>query len=444
MAKKTKKRKSKASVVHMSPEKYIKTKSRSLPIYKCHISDGWQDAGTAMVLITRRMPSGHLIMGIYLVDTLCLGVKDTLYRYNATLLDYQDFLGEASDLENKFKVCKYALAHNVIYGAVAFAEDLGFSPHKDFLKVTQYVLEEDDDRVEFMDLDFGHEGEPVLMVNPEMIPSRYIRQLNQSVGEGNYQVVYGGDAWNEEDDLGIDMERPFRSLISARAQEVRENYVQQHGDSGIAVSGMEVVYEPMDSEYSQLYSDDLPALQDTMEELFHLAQEDPEAALPKVRQAVAKYPRHPVFQNYLFLALKKTRQKEEARQLAEQMYENFPEYLYAKLGYAEELLNEKKFEEAIAILDDKYSLPFLYPDRTTFHATEVLSFNGFMARYFLLQEDLDRAASYCNMMYVIDEDHAQTIATEDMVGIALMQQGMKSVLEKLQKPKKSKIRRLFG
>jgi hypothetical protein len=48
------------------------------------------------------------------------------------------------------------------------------------------------------------------------------------------------------------------------------------------------------------------------------------------------------------------------------------------------------------------------------------------------------------MMYVIDEDHTQTIAIEDMVGIALMQQGMKSVLEKLQKPKKSKIRRLFG
>ena len=430
-------------MVRISPEKYIKTKSRNLPIYKCHISADWKDSGIAMVLVTRRMPSGHLIMGGYLVDTLCLGVKDTLYRYNATLLDYQDFLEEMNISESKFKVCKYALAHNVVYGAIAFAEALGFSPHKDFLKVSQYILDEDDDRVEFMDLDFGHDGEPVLMLNPDMNPARYVKQLNQSVGEGNYQVVYGG-GWNEEDDLGIDTERPFRSLINVRAQEVREAYAKEHGTSEIATSAMEIVYDAMETEYDQHYADDLPALQDTMEELFVLAQEDPEAALPKVRQAVAKYPRHPVLQNYLFLALKKTGQHEEARQLAEQMYENFPDYLYSKLGYAEELVNEKKFEEAMAILDNKYSLPFLYPDRTTFHVSEVLSFNSFMARYFLRQDDLDRAASYCSMMYAVDEDHAQTIVVEDMVGLALMEQNVKSMLDKLQKPKKSKIRRLFG
>lgn len=109
----------------MSPTKYIRTKSRSLPIHECRITDEWEEAGTAMVMVARQQPSGNLVIGHYLVDTLCLGLKDTHYHYNVTVWEYRDLL-EKMNYGQTMVPCDYVLAHNVIYGAISFAEELGF------------------------------------------------------------------------------------------------------------------------------------------------------------------------------------------------------------------------------------------------------------------------------------------------------------------------------
>lgn len=78
MAKKTKKRKkTSTTVAHPSPLKYIKSQSRSLPVYQCHITENWAKMGLATAIVARQQPSGNFVVGTYLVDTFCLGVKDT-------------------------------------------------------------------------------------------------------------------------------------------------------------------------------------------------------------------------------------------------------------------------------------------------------------------------------------------------------------------------------
>ncbi|MFP4096350.1 MAG: hypothetical protein ACLFUB_17850, partial [Cyclobacteriaceae bacterium] len=199
MAKNKKKRKAPAKVVHLSPKKYIKTKARDLPIKSCLVTENWQELGLATVLVAREMPSGNLTMASFLVDTFCLGIKDTMYFHSLTPYEYNDLIKQFEQVQD-LAPCDYVEAHNIIYGAIAFAEELGFEPHKDF-GLTKYYLQEDDDQVDLIEYEFGKAGKPVLCINTGDNVNRYTAQLDRSVGKGNYEVVYKEDLdWEEEDD----------------------------------------------------------------------------------------------------------------------------------------------------------------------------------------------------------------------------------------------------
>ena len=72
--KKTKKKG--ASQPLMSPERYMRERVRNLPIGKCYINPDWEEDGLAHIIVTRERAGGKLVYGSFLVDTLCLGIKD--------------------------------------------------------------------------------------------------------------------------------------------------------------------------------------------------------------------------------------------------------------------------------------------------------------------------------------------------------------------------------
>ena len=76
----------------LSPEKYIRTRARTLEIYECYVNKEWQSIGMAQILVTRKHKTGNVTLGFYLVDTFALGVKDTFYRFNYAPTDYQELL----------------------------------------------------------------------------------------------------------------------------------------------------------------------------------------------------------------------------------------------------------------------------------------------------------------------------------------------------------------
>lgn len=47
----------------------------------------WEEAGETVAIVTRRHPKGTVTAGVYLIDTFCLGVKDSFYRFN--IEDYE-------------------------------------------------------------------------------------------------------------------------------------------------------------------------------------------------------------------------------------------------------------------------------------------------------------------------------------------------------------------
>ncbi|GHV24278.1 hypothetical protein FACS1894176_00210 [Bacteroidia bacterium] len=142
----------------LSPEKYIHQKSRNLPVYKCWITQGWKEDGIAQVVVARQHTNGNVTVCMYLTDLKCLGVKDTLYKFNILPEELHEILNNYPEVE--FEEISYELAHNIIYAAIEFAEEYGFKPHKDFTQTTRFLLEEDTDDIPFIDVPCGRDGKP--------------------------------------------------------------------------------------------------------------------------------------------------------------------------------------------------------------------------------------------------------------------------------------------
>lgn len=190
----------------LNAENYIRTKARQLPIKEVLINEDWKSR-MATIVIAREHVNGNITAGFYLVDLNLMGVKDTYYMFNAVDFIYKE---KIDNLMNELHVEKieYNLAHNIIFEAVAFAEDCGFKPHRDYIKTTQYLLEEDDDTIELINIECGHEGKPCYVQGPaddDVKAQRIIKQLHERFGEGNYHYMLG-EGFDDEDEDYDDQE----------------------------------------------------------------------------------------------------------------------------------------------------------------------------------------------------------------------------------------------
>jgi len=179
----------------MSPERFIREKARTLPIGKCYITPDWEESGIAQIIVSRIRPSGNLVIGIFLVDTFCIGVKDATYYANMPEVDFYDLIGHyksASGLEE----ISYNEAHNIIYGAIGFAEDGGIQPAKDF-KIAGYILEEDTEDIPLIEYEYGKNGKHFLVINGDRCEMPYFHQLKKTLGD-DFEFVM------EEDDQVLD------------------------------------------------------------------------------------------------------------------------------------------------------------------------------------------------------------------------------------------------
>jgi hypothetical protein len=182
------KKAAKKQVQALSPEKYIRQKSRNLPIFKCWINKNWEESRLANIVIARQHVGKSLTVCIYLVDLYCLGVKDTYYLFNILESELDEFFRENDRLE--FTGISYELAHNIIYSALEFAEEYGFSPHRDFTQTTGFFLEEDTDDIPLIEIECGgKDGKPMYINSGHENPARerqILNQLEKNAGKGNF------------------------------------------------------------------------------------------------------------------------------------------------------------------------------------------------------------------------------------------------------------------
>lgn len=189
---------------------------RSLPIYKCYVFGYPEKSGLCNVIIVRAHPGRTYSLGVFLVDTFCCGVKYTFYQFSLTEDKLQESLEKLSKDYEQFEV-DYVHAHNIVYGAMEYALNLGIDPHKDF-DLTKYFLEEDDDNVPLEDYEFGRNGMPTLICDNPVELDKYRKILLKSLREDEFKVIYfcSADQYEDEDNfpLTYNFKEEYRDILS--------------------------------------------------------------------------------------------------------------------------------------------------------------------------------------------------------------------------------------
>ncbi len=162
--------------------------------------EGWQDSGITPVVVARIQDNKQIMFGVYMVDHFCLGIKNVFtglgYSRNRFERELPEFCIDAP------MACSVEFAHELIYGALEYAKELGFEPHPDFYKQkADKILDSSDKHPRENNIEFGSEGKPLYVSGPfdsEMKSRSVIDTLMRTCGEGNFHyLVTSGDPTDE-------------------------------------------------------------------------------------------------------------------------------------------------------------------------------------------------------------------------------------------------------
>lgn len=161
---------------------------------------------------------------------------------------------------------------------------------------------------------------------------------------------------------------------------------------------------------------DLPdKVQDQIESLYERVQVKPSSAITELEFLIGIYPHIPQLYNYLYAAYASTGKKTKANKIVKDNYERNPSYLFAKLNYSDYLVEQGMFEAAAEIYDYKFDLAQLYPDRNTFHESEVLSFYGVIGHYYVMTNNYNKAMRCLKVLQALSASHGYTLRLKEQL-----------------------------
>ena len=95
--------------------------------------------GLARIVVTRSQENGKAMLGVFLVDIFCLGVKNAFCNEGLGSRQIEDKLLPRFYQNEKPTRVGINYAKEIICGAVEYAKSLGFEPHPDF-ELSRHVL----------------------------------------------------------------------------------------------------------------------------------------------------------------------------------------------------------------------------------------------------------------------------------------------------------------
>lgn len=138
------------------------------PVVQALVSRELWDEGIGYLVLAREDPEGQTVFASYLVDVLCLGVKDCFWDAG-TREEFRQMIERMEEVQRLSSIKPGCLA-KIVQGAVDFAQSFGFPPHPDF-RHTSMLLAGIDPSECRDHYEFGRDGRPY-----------YIQGPNESVG----------------------------------------------------------------------------------------------------------------------------------------------------------------------------------------------------------------------------------------------------------------------
>lgn len=119
---------------------------------------------------------------------------------------------DAYDQDTEMIEVDYPLAHNIIFAGNDLATEYNIPQHPDFINITRYLLEEDNEKTPLVEIHTGDEnGLPHLIVYPDNKQSLALARLKEYAGEGGFRyTIIEEDKFLEDNDrLQEDDDRSF-------------------------------------------------------------------------------------------------------------------------------------------------------------------------------------------------------------------------------------------
>jgi hypothetical protein len=149
------------------------------------------DLGIGNVIFSRRMSDGHIGMGVFLLDVFCLGVKDAFFAMveEFKYISKVKQIATEEDLETVHPSC----VRKLVQGAVAYAEQFGLKPHRDY-RMAKRIFGDVDPAVCPQNFQYGHEGKPFYVSGPNDSPARsrqILARLEKHCGLDGFDFLIG-------------------------------------------------------------------------------------------------------------------------------------------------------------------------------------------------------------------------------------------------------------
>jgi len=139
------------------------------PIQHCLVPETLFDNGIGTVVLARGNSTYHLAVGVFLVDTWCLGIKDSFFRS----IDAESFEMVIASLECTTPMGSVdpSYARKLLRDAADWAASIGFAAHRDFAVIERLF---GDVRADASDatFQFGREGKPFHVPGPKESPTQ--------------------------------------------------------------------------------------------------------------------------------------------------------------------------------------------------------------------------------------------------------------------------------
>ncbi len=186
-----------------SQKSYYLQQARDWPLLDCIISKEWRDTSKlTQVIVSRKSPLGTVIVGSFLADRACLGVKNAMVLGLESEHQYRTEYLNTIKTTQPFIYCELDFAAKVVQESIRYGASLGFKPNRDTAdawKVFGDVHPENClDEIPMG----GPNGKPFFVNGPYDDVNRILQVLNRTVGTGNYDFLFmAGDPFEDDEEV---------------------------------------------------------------------------------------------------------------------------------------------------------------------------------------------------------------------------------------------------
>ena len=176
---------------NLSAESHLMKSCRNSEFHACVIDYTGRDSGILNLLAARRSKEGGLVIAAFLIDSYCLGVKNGFIKHIST----EEY--EHMKSQRPFEDIKPEDAKKLLYDAVAWSKQIGFSPCKEYHTAIK-IFDDVDHEASSMEFELGRDGEPLFIAGPNDSPAKCEKILKTLQ---NKNFIIGTDFGDVENSL---------------------------------------------------------------------------------------------------------------------------------------------------------------------------------------------------------------------------------------------------